>query len=449
MSGTNPAASGNKNRFGFRNFSWSKRDDVSGQEKAPPSEPSATQPEKINDEIERSTELFAKDLILDLEQDNIQVNINSHIDNDVKIYRRYGEIDGTNGSRDYNIDTIALSHAAHLAESIVSKITGKLAGLSRQVADKTKDTETAEQDYKDAKSIHEDAVDFSQREPKNFNVPTALLYLFFSIILLLADIPVSLSLVGYLNVGSTGGAAELMAKLRDLELLLFACGIAFSAVYIKILYDEYINTRLGTPLFNIRRVPAPDPGKVKTIKLEYFIKLSVKLLILFGLFYMLINLGHFRNGYSSVPGNLAEVQAREPGILDYRFGSFMGITIMVPTIAGICLSLGFTIFTNRSFRRRSGRIMKKHFKTLETDRDLLQKLMIRQGQLNVYLKEWGQIDHKKSLLSSQFAGGYEQAYKRAYKKIYGYDFYNLVEEFQREAMFKNIKKSINPLNAPI
>jgi hypothetical protein len=398
----------------------------------------------INEAIERSGDGAGKELRLDVTDDNLLHHINTHIEENVRTYRRYGDIDGKNGSRDYHVSVAAESQATHIVEYINSKLEGKIEGLSKEIEYKEQDLSTLTADHVSAKEHYNRLLAFAEAEPKSFHGLSAVMYILFGLGLMAADIPVSISLVGYLDIGHVGGDAPFMDKLQDIELMVFALGIALCSVYIKILYDEYISTKPPKTLFKVKSAAAMVAEERGSDRTSYYIKLGVKLLIFAGLLYMLYNLGHFRNGYSGMPDNLTVIQTIEPDILDYRFGSFMGITLIIPTISGICLSIGFTIVVNRRNIRKSRKLAAACFAKLEPVRRQLQAIHILKKQLAVYLVEWKNKVHKIVVISDQFVGGYEQAYKRAFEHAHGFDFYKMVEEFQKESMFQRMKHSIYP-----
>jgi hypothetical protein len=236
---------------------------------------------------------------------------------------------------------------------------------------------------------------------------------------MITDLPLSLALVGYFDIGS--GSKIFEEQLMDPGLLLFALGIALCTVYIKILYDEYINTDIGEWKLKFSTLSKEQAGDSQladqtTTEKRLDTKLTVRLLILAGLIITLVALGIFRNMYSKLGGVIADSKGHPYFSMNFvllvRLICFVGMTLVIPTISGVCMSIGFSIFHHRSIKNEAASKMKETEGEVKAVDKEISELKEIDGRLSFFLQEW--TPKRIATISAEFADYYNQGYKRGY-----------------------------------
>ena len=248
----------------------------------------------------------------------------------------------------------------------------------------------AERDYETKNAYYEKLNRAYQYNHKQFSWLLGCIYGFFAVALVLADIPLALELTkrGFnLKADEESAISDLFAYGTDegfffhflkvltvnWEVVLFATGVAFCTIYIKIFYDDYI----GVPLENLIKkasespraeyeelkqaetkpdvkpesVPDPQtPGDKKKVSDRFnrlwWVRFSVKLGVLLVLFSTILVLGYFRYSVVSAP-SVADIS---PKVI---FLTYTLLTLIFPIISGICASLSLSNFHNWAERRKA------------------------------------------------------------------------------------------------
>ena len=399
----------------------------------------APESSRQENDIKKSLANFFRQVFqLSEDDEKLLESVNSHILFITEMHHGLGYNDGKYGARDFTIGVSARSRATQLTEHIYSRIKGKMDGLTVDIANKEQEKAKLEAEVESSRVFNQHMLDYSRKDYKSFSSIMGGMYVIFGFLLMLADIPISLSLVGNFGIGTTTSADPLEDKLLDFDKLIFALGIACSTIFIKLLYDQYINTPVGHWTRPVSEAKESDKAG---IRVEQYVKLAVKLLILFALFFTFYNLGNFRNAYNGwVEGEPVKV---EPNILSVRFWSFIGLTVVIPVISGVCLSVGLSILNNKKTLRQSSLLLNKLRSKYQAVGDECKALIVRRSQLSVSHDEWGKQAHKVDLISRQFICAYEQAYKKAYLVESGSDLFRMVAEYQAETTAIALRHQLN------
>lgn len=394
---------------------------------------------KQENDIKNSISNFFREVFeLNTDDEKLIESVNAHILLITGLHSSLGHNDGKYGARNFMIGVSARSRATQLTEHIYSRFKGKMDGLTADITNKEHQKEKLEAELESSRIFNKYMLDYSRKDYKNFSSTMGWMYLIFGFLLMLADIPISLSLVGNFGIGHTTSSDSLVEKLLDFDKLIFAMGIACSTILIKLLYDQYINTPIGQWA---RPVSEANESEKNAIRREQLVKLAVKLVILFSLFFTFYNLGKFRNAYNGLVKGAP--LAVEPDIISVRFWSFIGLTVVIPVISGICLSVGLSILNNKKTLRQSSNQLDKLHGRFQAVCEECRALIVRRSQLSVSQEEWSKKDHKIDVISQQFICAYEQAYKKAYLLESNYDMFGMVAEYQAEMTANFLRKQIN------
>jgi hypothetical protein len=383
--------------------------------------------------------------------------INNHIFAFGEVYRSIGFYYGDVGTRDYQILSSTTTHAQRITSLVRAKVQGRIDAL---------DASARIQDLKqeDQKSLCENNAKFlleieeeEREDDKSFNSVQGWMYVLFGFIMILSDITVSLNLVNFFGIGDNNNSGTgLWNKVKDLELLFFSLGIAFCTVYVKILYDDYVNSKIGSGF--ILRKKFIEKGMTETaLKWESGFKGVIKVVILCGLLWFLFSLAQFRafhtkndiiavhssstsasdgditgpvTGINKAPDLLENQKANEQD--RYLLYSFIGISLMIPLISGISLSVGFRIFQRRRMLNKAQKMLEESERALKNIHSDLEDLNSRKAEFGTFYKEWEPADIKTQNIATFFANSYSQGFRDGYRKKFGNDLYVLVEDFRNE-----------------
>jgi hypothetical protein len=136
--------------------------------------------------------------------------------------------------------------------------------------------------------------------------------------------------------------------------------------------------------------------------------------------------------------------------------SFLGVTILIPVISGICLSLCLNIANNMKCLT----LFDKRKNTCKTDldncREVIKVLSTKRANLVEFERHW-QVNiensatkkDKISTIAQQFAEAYSQAYKSGFLRYNGKDLFKMGELLQNGALFESAYAPVTNLNNTI
>ena len=251
----------------------------------------------------------------------------------------------------------------------------------------------AERDYNAKNAYYEKLNRAYQYNHKQFSLLLGFIYGFFALVLVLADIPLALELTrrGFnLKTDPNNAISDLFlfgtqegfvfhfikVLASNWEVVLFATGVAFCTIYIKIFYDDFI----GVPLENLikkasesptadyeefylvrtdrsaNNVAAGTPQEAANNKKEitdrfnrlWWFRFLVKLFVLIVLFSTILVLGYFRYSVVAVE-RVVDIPAY------VTFFTYSLLTLIFPIISGICASLSLNSFHNWTERLKAGK----------------------------------------------------------------------------------------------
>jgi hypothetical protein len=321
---------------------------------------------------------------IDIEQ-RLAPGIESHVRTRGKYFFVLGFENGVKGLI-HNVAQsveIARGEARHLVEYVKAVSLGKKQALESALNVNREILKDEKIRYDNANDYLERITHYYQNEPRSFARPLGWFYLVIAIILIGADIPLAQKLT------SEGFQLDEQGKIS----WLLVAGLALCSVYIKIYYDEYIATPLGTSVLQFKGIPGIGKKKPTNqnepiseneknenetilskenskVKREYWVKFIVKTSVLLFTFYTIRHLGIFRYLYINdnerevlitfaqwmVDNKLINIENRGDQIafaLEVTRNAFIFITLIFPIIGGICLSLSLNIFRNRRWMKKA------------------------------------------------------------------------------------------------
>lgn len=401
--------------------------------------------------------------------ETLVITVNTHImATSEGYYRVLGLADGQIGSRDYQILSSATTHAERITSLVRSKVSGRIQELGGSVKDQERQLADKDAVCSHSAEVLSEIEEEEREDDKSFNKMQAWMYILFGLFMILSDVAVSLNLVNFFGIGDNAKEGTgLWSKLTDGELLLFSLGIAFCTVYVKILYDDYINTRAGSG-YVLQQNLVKKGMSVASLKMEAVFKGVIKVIILIGLLWFLFSLAQFRAFHtkndinavhdvssSSDAESIGDTEVNKNEIAEdkqkgieqdrYLLYSFIGLSLMVPLISGISLSVGFRIL-------QRNRMLDKARSAVDIAREErakcyaeLKNLISREAEFSAFFKDWERADSKITNIATFFANLYQQGYREGYRSYYGNDLYVLVEEYRNELINQAFSKTLTKL----
>jgi hypothetical protein len=163
------------------------------------------------------------------EDDNNLLNsITTYIIFASNLFQKIGQQDGRIPSRNYAIQGLATNQATILTDQVCSKLEERIVAADEMISSLATAHRRESAACDSWQKFKDDMNDFYQRHYQSFSMPTAVLTIIFGFILMIADIPLSLALVGNFDIGLE--YETIWEKLTDIELLTFSLGIAFSTI---------------------------------------------------------------------------------------------------------------------------------------------------------------------------------------------------------------------------
>lgn len=410
-------------------------------------------------------------------------------------FRKAGYLAGHWGVNDSNLEETTTLNIRLTKSLIDEKCQSNQRKLKSEVKIRETIKQNADHDYETKNAYYEKLNRAYQYSHKQFSLALGVIYGFFSIVLVLADIPLALELTKRgLNLksdpaskisdlfayGTSEGFAYHFFKILTVnwEVVLFATGIAFCTIYIKVFYDDF----LGVPLENLIKKASEAPtseyeeitpsenddqasvAPLKAVNEEalekktkvndrfnrlWWWRFGVKLMVLLVLFSTIIVLGYFR--YSVVlmedlnrppDDKTVTIAATSPRVV---FLTYSLLTLIFPIISGICGSLSLNSFHNWSERRRAE---KESSKARTVALKATHEFMVKEEEAarNQGFLEWLQKEETLTQLQRYMMYCYRSGYQFGYlhpKWLLGGDLYTRAEALRNRNLI-NPDKPINP-----
>lgn len=403
-------------------------------------EPAKPDETKIGEKLADALNRFSRVFTISGDVDTLVDSIQGHINICGTDYSNMGYNHGKIGARDFQIRKQTEAHATLITGRVSAALSGQVQAHAFIIKEKTDDLERLKTEHERCLEDKKEQQHQAINDSKQYNRFNAWVYLISGLAMILADIAVSINLVAFFGVGNPKAKATFWEKITNLELFFFSLGIALCTVFIKIFYDEYINTKLGQTQLSFKQLT--DKGvTIASIKKEFVIKLIVKGVIFAGLLVLLYYLAKYRT-YFTVNNEfslLTKMKDRQhlsniSEITDVILNSFIGITVVIPVISGIALSGGLKIFANRRARKEAVAEEEKARLRCDAVETELKNLTYKQKDIEQYNNEWSDKPQKILLTASFFAHNYEQGFRVGYRENHGNDLYKLVEEFRNEVI---------------
>lgn len=403
------------------------------------------------------------------------------------LYWDRGREDGKFGQNKTNLTEIAHIDAEFIKDDISSSYKARVDELESEVKIKKKIYEDAQEDYENSKTFYEKAFKEFRRNPRYFSKGLATLYLIIAVLLIFADIPLALKLTqqGFdLDLGQNFQIRQLFESpfrvfQENWEVFVLAFGVALCTIFIKIIYDEFVERpleKIVTQFKNLDGIDANSEEEIIIIKQERRKRVKIKASILTLTIVTIISLGVFRyltiehqnrleelslsdqlsneNFLSPIDQQYADTTNQNSATDPNAIGSenettrkiitgitFILITLLFPTIGGACFSIGLNYWGNRKELKMAEKLSetsKKAFLSASKDlEETIKKLSNWQGALN-WCNTDNFIDHIKRLFLNYYDHGYQRGMLTPETIIINKDLFTRAEEFRNSLVSKGI-----------
>lgn len=395
-------------------------------------------------------------------------------------FMKSGHSAGLWGIREPKIGDIAEMHVRITKSLIDEECESNQRKLSSQVKILETIKDNAERDYDNKNAYYEKLNRAYQYNPRQFSLVLGCIYGIVALSLVLADIPLALELtrdgfnlktdldnaIGDLFLfGTPDGIFHFFRVLTsNWEVFFLATGVAFCTIYIKIFYDDFI----GVPLENLirkaseppmadyeewnpRKIERPTNNGLAAVPAEasiekkkitarfnrlWWCRFFVKLFILLSLLFTIGVLGRFR--YQVVVMNGTAPPSNTTML------TFCMMTLIFPTISGICASLSLSSFHNWNARRKAAKqnvqARKALIKTTDEYRVKLEEEERNSGFIN-WLADPETIDQLRNYLIRCYESGFKFGYLYP-EWTYGGDLFTRAEALRN----RNLTDPNIPLN---
>lgn len=353
-------------------------------------------------------------------------------------FRLLGEEDGRVGQKPTAVVEIALNKATQWQALIEAVFRSRLAGAKQKVQDLEELFNLAKADYESQKSYQEELQQAYRWNYKRFSRPMGLFYITISLLLILADMPLSMQLTAE-GFDLTPGS---------FQAIVLSIGIVLVTIFIKVYYDEYFGRPLEKSVTQFKRKNLPglqpptdssdhkdnsiqhDNSKQKDypdsdltwIRRVWAWRLIVKTGILFAIIGTFTVLGYFRFKVFREAwldqGIATETAAEKAAEFDAAFGtpaliSFILVTLLFPIVGGVFASLGLDRIQNARQLKRSRAKVQTYARTREKALGQLMKANHTKENYDSYMtwckKEQGDfIPNYTKYFFSCYLHGYEK-----------------------------------------
>jgi hypothetical protein len=406
-------------------------------------------------------------------QDNEIINLGVHkrVSATHKYMYEIGRRDGIHGVQLANLADLAQAKAQEMFRHIYVTLKGSLASALARQKTQAAIMNSDKQCYEREEAYY-NYVKYQYRYfPRYYSWKLGLMYLLIALALVLADIPLALTLIRHgFNLPGTELTDLFQGNFWDKiadnwETVTTAMGIALCTVYIKIFYDDFIGTPYAGKAMTFRKfIEENDMGIPQPANEELFAKIKKEDrfkkwwkigLVLFTLAVIII-LGLFRQETSVASARqAAALQQGTPlnpaDIFELTFLgrlAFVGVTILFPVIGGICLSHSLTNFQNM-------RRLAKAQTSYESSRN---KYLYSVEQFSIIEKQFEDLDaadkrfNEEEKIIEEYRAYLVSFYRRGYAigamqpGDTGGDFFSRVMEWRNTAIGRKINTHINKLN---
>lgn len=369
-----------------------------------------------------------------------------------------GRRDGSLGVVLHNLVEIARANARELFRHIYVILKGKLAALKAGYDAAAIVKEYDETLYKREQAYY-DYVKYQYRFfPRSHSFFLFLLYLVFAVALIIADMPLALTLIqnGFNLAG--GADRETFPFLfkdnfwqiiaANWETTITAVGIALCTIYIKIYYDEFVGTPYANKLMTFKRfliengIEHLEDTEIN-IKKEHNKKEKWKTGLFIFTIASIVILAIFRLQTT--------IAINEAFTINFFSGAaFIAITILFPLIGGICLSYSLNNIQNLTrLWAAKGKCKKSRRKWIRSVR----AFTIAEKNYNDLIAadrrlgdEERLVEEYKAYLIAFYERGYAIGGMQPEKYTRGEDFFTKILEWRNIAISRKINNHIGNLN---
>jgi hypothetical protein len=388
---------------------------------------------EAKEEIIKKLEEFKSQTSLGKSEEELNGSLNAFLNYEEQKIQFEGIVDGQLGTKNNTIAHIAAGRASYIFDQTKTTIAGRFKGIENEISILKDIIVDHKSEYTLEKTFYDKLQDAKRYSPRHFSLFLAFFYLIIGVAMMIADFPISVGIAeNFISLDHLAANGKFLERIKNWDIILFAAGITFLSIYFKIFYDKYINTGV------IKRETKEPKKDAKEISIFVF-----NIFILLALIFTLYYLSNIRNALNksviTPPSNLtANGFITIHDVYLFRLKSFIGTTILLPLISGICFSLSLGIWSNWNNLRKTKNKCENSIKKLEKYNEDLRSLERRKALLDSINNEWAQkAEERKKGIIEQLTSSYNQGYKRGHKLTFKDDIYENAHLLYIEQLLNN------------
>lgn len=341
-------------------------------------------------------------------------SIRQMIEDGRSYFRSMGEEDGRRGQSYYDISSTASKVASSICETAKQVLKGKIAGLEELLAYARKRKDIREEEFEDAKNYWKVTNAHRSVNKRYYSILLGTFYLLIAFGIVLADIPLAVDVAedGFGLAGTSEDAysieflftnrfTEVIA--RNWQPLGLALGIALSAFYVKVFYDEFVGWPIARDARQVQSFRDDDlygfnDQTVDDIRSRAKTRRLIKGGIFIFTLITLVIIGLLR----------AEVEGANSQYLTVLYPL---VTVLLPVIGGVFASIGFSCFQNNA----EWRTARKEYQNADAALQKIERQIVSheqdQGSHKVELETIISPDYREELavtLKLEYDRGYDR-----------------------------------------
>jgi hypothetical protein len=355
-----------------------------------------------------------------------------------------GERDGYTGLSPLPAKGMIQNYVRNIQHYLNALFEGEDLALTTQLNSQEKVFEQAKKEYDDQLSYYNKINEKSRQNYKYFSLFLGLLYTIFSLLLIAADIPLSMKVT-----------QEVFLIEVPYEKWLMALGIALSAFYIKVFYDEYLSQSLENVVtkFKKQHLPGVDDHEISKVRLAWIVRFIIKLLICLFCITTIVILAYTRFNFfihdSDLVGGL---EASEKMIFEHWsvMLGFILISLLFPLMGGVLASLGFDKIQNFIAIRTAKKKCRNREKRFTEELKKYSEAVKQKDNCDSYLS-WCK---NESLFSQEYSDYFVSCYQYGYetgqlKRMEEDDLFTASERMRKRMFFVNIQELFSRKQNPL
>lgn len=401
----------------------------------PVTDPPADPPEAVNIDFEAFEQFMS---IKTKDISSIKKNLLQILAKVGKQFQCDGERDGYRGMSPVPANGMIKNYVTNIQHYLNALFEGEDLALDTELKSQEKVFHQAEKEYTRHLDYYNLLTDKYRMNYKYFSLILGILYTLFSLLLIAADIPLSLKVT-----------QEVFLIEENVEKWLMAIGIALSAFYIKVFYDEYLSQSLENVVnkFKPENLPGVKEHEVSKIKTTWLIRFIIKLLICLFCIVTIIILAYTRfNFFTHNPDLVGGLDPSQKEIFTHWSVNtgFILISLLFPLMGGVLASLGIDKIQHFFAIRNAKRKCRKREKRYITEFKKYSEVVKLKDNCDSYLS-WCKNDSRFSHeYSEYFIACYHYGYETGQlKRMEEEDIFTASERMRKQMFFLNTQELFN------